>query len=312
VGGAGEIGFGQEITNLLGEAFTTLVVFGQERIGYVTGTSSADFDLPIITSEAGAKPYTAQMCGSPTYLDDRGIRDMSTTENFGNWRTGTLSTLVEPWFKSARLRGATPVASMRVRARDQYRIFYSDGTGLTVYFGRRNVELLPFTLPHPPVCAASGTIGDEERLFFGTADGMVYEMDRPPSFDGQEVLAFVRSPFLSFNEPTREQRLHSVTVDCDAPSGADLYVSAEMSYGNPDLPASSEEIMSQPPAGGGFWDTALWDQALWSASVHGRAIAHINGLGQNISVVISSESATDAPHTLTAATINVTSRRLRR
>jgi hypothetical protein len=55
-----------------------------------------------------------------------------------------LSELFDRFLEAKRRAGAQPVASLRCKSKSQYRVYYDDGTGFTVYMGRKTPEMLPF------------------------------------------------------------------------------------------------------------------------------------------------------------------------
>lgn len=298
VTGAGEIGLGEEITNLLPQVAGALSIFGLNKVAVLIGDDSANWVLKELTNSAGGVPWTVQMVGTPLYLDSIGIRSMETTEAFGDFRIGTLTQLVEPIFRSKRDAGTTAVASLRVRYKDQYRLFWSDGTGLTIYFGRQPAEILPFDFDLQVKCACTGDNDkDRETLLVGDDAGMVYEVDAGTSFDGSEVDAFLRMPFNHQGSPSQKKRYTKATVEIDGGPDTKLGLTAEFGYGDPDQPAAQEQSFSVAGSGG-FLNEANWDEYYWSAPVNGQAQAHIDGIGHNVSVTVISSAIYEPPHVL--------------
>ncbi len=312
-GGAGTFEFGSPITDFPEEESTVLVIFGRSQIGYISGTSSSDFVLNEVSHDSGAIPWTVQTAGSPTYMDDAGVRNMVSSEAFGNWRLGTLTAQVEPLIRTKREADVTAVASIRVRSRDQYRVFLSDKTGLTVYLGREQAEVIPFELDHQVFCTCVGYVNGEEQesLFVGTDDGYVMELDRGTSFDGEAVFAWIRLSFNHMGSPLQKKVFKKVTVECEVPVTTQLFLIPEVEYANPNDPGGTEKSFTVQ-AGGGFWDDTNWDQFYWSAQVVGQAHAYISGIGTNLSIAILSEDTHEEPHTLSSITYHYLFRGLKR
>lgn len=296
--GAGEIGIGEEITDLLASLSGVLAVFGRNNINLLYGDDAANWEMRTLADDSGAVAWTAQKIGTPIYLDSRGLRSLSTTDAFGDFRIGTVTQLVEPIFQTKRKRGVTAVGSLRVRAKDQYRLFFSDGTGLTVYFGRSPAEILPFDLGFAITCAASGKDDDgEEVLLVGSEDGWVYELDAGTSFDGEEVEAFLRLPFNHVGSPSQRKRWTKATLEIDGGPQTTLGLTAEFGYADPDQPPSQQQVFDVR-GGGGFWNEMEWDNFYWSSPVHGMAEAPIDGLGRNLSIAVASRATYEQPHVL--------------
>ena len=308
--GAGEIGFGQTITGIRSEYRDTMILAGRNKIGYILGTSAANFDMKTVSLDSGAVENTLEIIGKPIFLDDQGLRDMEAVQNFGDWKMGAISQLVEPLFSNKRDLGITPVSSIRVRARDQYRIVYSDGSGFTVYFGKKGQEIMPFQLGFIPHAMHSGEASNgNEILLAAGADGFVYQIDRGTSFDGENIEAFLRLAFDHQGSPNVEKRYHSARLEGKAGgTTSNISVSADYSYGAPDqFSAIENNFVFQGQ--GGFLNESEWNRFQWSASIEGQAFTDLSGIGENTSIVFISDTATEEPHTLSTLTIFYSQRR---
>lgn len=307
--GAGELSFGEPVTGLLTSAATSLVIFGQNRIEFVTGNDSSDFLMQPITDGAGAVSRSAQMMAKPVYLDDGGLRDLNTTAAFGDWRAGTLSQMVEPLMKAKRDAGVGVAASIVVRGKDQYRLFFDDGSGVTLYIGRKSPEILPFNLPIDVTCAWTGEVnaGEGDRLFVGTADGFVYELDRGLSFDGATIDAYIRLPFNSFGSSSQNHRFHRAEFDISTPDDIEIGMMFDLDYST-GLPASQVDVDIE--AGSPTITTELYANVDWTVPVQGRLEAHIDGFGRNLAATLISSAADKRSHTISSATFNFSPRGL--
>lgn len=310
--GAAEIGLGEDITGLIGDSDTALIVLGRNKVSYLTGDDQNNFFLDTIADDAGAIEWSAQRVQQPVFFDDIGLRDLTATDKFGDWRMGSKTFLVEPLIRAKRQAGVTVKASLRVRARDQYRLFWSDGTGITVYMGRKDPETLPFDLGMVVECCCSAEEADgTEVLLIGDSDGMVYQLDSGNDFDGEDVDAYIRLAFNSVGSQQRQKRWHKATLEVDASATTTLGMTAEYGYADPDQPPSPEQSFSVR-GGGGFWNESLWDQFYWSSPAVGLAEAPIDGLGRNISITVISSAAYEDRHTITGLTLNYTNRKVLR
>ncbi len=142
--GSFTIGLGDEIADFISGSTSVLTVLGKNGIANLYGSDAADFQLERLTEEAGALPWTAEKMGTPIYMDNRGVRSMSSTQAYGNFDLGTLTTMIKPLLISLRRAGAQPVASCRIRSKDQYRVFFDNNQALAVYLGKREPESMTF------------------------------------------------------------------------------------------------------------------------------------------------------------------------
>ena len=306
--GSGTFSFGSQVTDMLESASTSMIIFGRGRVSYVTGSSAATFILNSISTDAGAVYGTAQMVGGdPIYQDEAGIRRMSTTLAFGAWTMNTISQLITPVFKAKQDAGVTSVGSIRSRARDQYKLFFSDGTGVTVYLGRSVPEIIPFNLGSVIVsCSCAGPIDGatgQEVMLIGSTTGMVYQLDVGQSFDGNQISAFMLLPFNFVGTTAQVKRFYKAALEIDAGPSTSIAMSAEFDYGNSNQPAASEQSFNVS-GGGGLWNQMLWNNFYWSASYQGLAEAYIQGRGRNAAIGVMSDATYEDPHTLSALTLN--------
>ncbi|MBF0323222.1 MAG: hypothetical protein HQL62_09850, partial [Magnetococcales bacterium] len=95
--GAGEMALGDEMTGMLPVVGGVLTLFCRNATYALYGTSSADWRLDLLSGESGAIPWTLQDMGRPVYLDDRGVRQLSAVQEFGDFHAGTLSHVIQPW-----------------------------------------------------------------------------------------------------------------------------------------------------------------------------------------------------------------------
>lgn len=320
--GAGEIGFGTEITDVVQANETAVAIFGESKIAVLQGADAESFALDTLTEEAGAEPDTAQRIGKTIYVDRRGLRSLEATQAFGNFKAGTLSGQFERYFRVKYKAGALPIGSYKSKLKSHYRLVWDDGTGLAVYMGGKTPSAIPFSLgTMTPFCFGAGEYGTSEGIFVGGDDGYVYRLDSGNSFDGEPIRGFCMTPFNNFGNPQRDDRFFKVTLELEAPAIASIGISVQYDYGDGYQPMSGEKLFTAQggasdflvAGGGGLWDSAIWDEFYWSAPVEARAEADVDGLGRNASFIFATQAATDEdPHTLQAYIVDHAPRKMRR
>jgi hypothetical protein len=105
--GALEIGFGDDVTDVIDSSDDAVIFFGKSKVATLTGRGVDTFVLSEITEEAGAEAWTAQKVGRIMYLDNRGLRDLTTTAAWGNFRAGAMSQLFDRYLDAKRRAGAS-------------------------------------------------------------------------------------------------------------------------------------------------------------------------------------------------------------
>lgn len=214
--GASDIGVGDRVTGLMEVEGTTLVVFCEQSIWSIVGTSVDNFQTQTIAPNTGCIEYSLANCGFPVYLDSRGVSTLQTSARYGDFVGARLSAAVSPWLvprcRSGLLaiNNASGIAcAVPIRTKNQYRLFFNDGEILTMTFmaeeGKVGFTFQRYYLEQEvisdtmhrlvPVCATSeiDTYGVERSyVAHYNADSPVesqhvYELDSGNSFDGNYI-----------------------------------------------------------------------------------------------------------------------------
>jgi hypothetical protein len=297
-----EVGTGDEIVDLM-ETTSSLIVLCQASIGTITGSDADDVAYNLLTEEAGAKPDTVQSIGSAVYVDNRGVRSVTTTQAYGNFKLGTMTQLAVPFLERRRGANAYVVASVRVRNKDQYRLYYSDGTGLSIYFGRKSPEVMPISVPITVSCMCSIEDDDgTEVIFAGAQDGYVYQMETGRSFDGQVIDAVLQLPFNHEGSPRLLKRWAKAVIELVSQPETNIGMMPIFDYGSFDQPNSPITYFNAP-GGGGLWDIADWNLFQWSAPIESTIECFLEGMGANMSLVIACSSDNQRAHILQGITL---------
>lgn len=313
--GAAEFSFGSPVTGFFPIVASALVIAGENRIAYLTGEDSSNFNLQIISDRSGAAAWSVSAyANQPIYVDDAGIRKLETTEAFGDWRMGTISQPIDPLLRRKRDSGVRPVASLSVRNKDQYRLFLSDGSGVSTYMNIEMPESMPFMLPIEVFCACSGEVieGEGERYFVGAQDGYVYELDKGKSFDGAEIAAYLRLAFANLTAPAQDKRYHKATFEIDAPSAMTIGASFHVDYAIPNNLGGAQQDISVSAGSLSLIPFGEYDSIDWTQPTEGLLEVYLDGIGRNAAITLVSEHTTEEPHTISSMTINYSPRRVLR
>jgi hypothetical protein len=313
VGGASELGLGDECTGLQvvsgSEGHAALMVFCRNRIFVLYGNSSADWNLVPLSGTAGAIPYTTQLVVSPVFLGNLGITTSDQSASFGNFEHGIISDKILPILSRIF---SDAVASTVVRTKNQYKLFFNDGYGLTVTFiGRQVAGIMPFITPAIVSCACNAEINGKETILFGATNGFVYELNKGRGFDGAEIKALVKTTFNHSRSPRTRKRYRKAVFDLKPTSACKFSIQPELSYSIGD--SQSQGAVAKSASGpGGRWDDATWDVSNWDGNDFTSVDVSLDGVGTNISFSIVSTASNELPHTIQGVTIHYTPRRLER
>ncbi len=204
----------------------------------------------------------------------------------------------------------TAAASCIVRRKNQYRLFFSGGAAVYMTFkGRKIMGMTPVTLPNPVSCisSAEGSSGQEE-IYFGSSNGMVYQMDIGTSFDGDAITWSAELAFNHFGGPRQLKTFRKGVTEVTGSGYCEFNFSYTLGYGSSEFDASTSEVLTTALSGTN-WDTLVWDQFFWDGRTLLPSEADITGTAENIALVFSGNSDEFEPFTLNSEIIHYTPRR---
>ncbi len=314
--GAGEIATGDVITGFVPQGGTgdssALAIYTKKRMHVLYGNSSSDFKLVTSAWDMGFSAYTMQTVGNNAYgMTARGIQATITTLNYGDFEYASISHLIQPLIQS---KLGLEIASTTLKSKNQYRLYYSDGTALVVGLtGDKPNGILPLDYGMTVRCMTTTTLLDgTEVTYFGSDDGYVYQDNIGTSFDGSAIEAWIRPSFNNMKSPQERKRYRRAVLELTVDSYAEVNISYDIGYGNPNV-SPPETLADQQLIGtGGYWDQFNWDQFNWDSAVINAPSISLTGTEKNIGLVFYSNRAQDGSHTLQGCTLIYTPQRLER
>jgi len=297
--GAAELALGDTVSGMQvvtgKDGTAALMVFTRNSTLTLYGTSISNWQLITSSRDTGAIPYTVQSIFATMYLDDIGITTTNVSQSFGNFEASSLSDRVRPLLVQQAQRA---VASVVVRNKNQYRLFFDDTTGMTVSFIEGKLAgITPFRLLHAVTCISES---EEENvsIYFGSSDGFVYQLDRGRSFDGAPIDCFMQLAFSHSKSPRTRKRYRGAVIELSGESSGDLDVQGQFSYGvSGTNPTNLLDLIYG--AGGSIWGLSSWGTATWGAVGTFSIPLDVVGTGFNLSMRFSSNSDQELAHTIT-------------
>lgn len=314
--GAGEIDCSKTITSFLPQGGngngSSLAIFTSERTFVLYGTSNADFKLVSSIFELGYMPYTCQQVGNDAFgMTSRGIQALVTTLNYGDFDYASISHMIQPLITKKR---GLECASTTLRNKNQYRVYYTDGTCLVVGLTGSEVSgIMPLNYGKPVRCICTANLSDgSEVTYFGSDDGYVYQDNVGTSQDGEPIEAWLRLPFNNNKSPQVRKRFRRAVLELRVDSFSQVNMSYDLGYGNQTVQPSAPQADTVLVGAGGYWDQFTWDQFTWDAQFVSNPTLQIDGTEKNISFIFYSNRAQDSSHTLQGMTLISTPRVLQR
>jgi len=312
VTGAAELSIGDVVSGFSTEVNNVMSVFTRNDAYMLYGSSAANWTLRRFHAGAGAIPYTIQKMDQTFFLDDRGLTSIFTVQYFGDFQSAVASDKVDPYIQAKKEKTVT---SLRVRGKNQYRIYFNDKTGLEMTFiNKTNQGLMPFTLNDQIVCTCSvEDTNGFEVLYGGFDDGYVRRLDSGTSFDGSVVDSFIRSAYYHYDAPGMRKRFREVNLEINADTSTTLTVFPDYDFGGTfdprTSPVSDAYTVSVTADGWNEDDVSNPDTGV---TVVASERLKINGIGTNMSLIIKNSSIYDKPITLQGAIVDYSPRGIRR
>jgi len=310
--GSSELAVGDNVSGFSTEVNNVMSVFTRNDAYMLYGTSALDWELRKFHAGAGAIPYTLQKMDQTFFLDDRGITSIFTVQYFGDFQSSVASDKIDPYIQSKK---DNAVASLRVRAKNQYRLYFDDKTGVEMTFiNKRNQGLMPFTLDHQITCTASVEDANGfEILYAGFDDGYVRRIDSGTSFDGSTVASFVRTAYYHYDSPGTRKRFRELNLEINADTSTTLTVTPTYDFGGTFSPKTSPISSSYSvDVTADQWNEDDISNPSTGVTVLASERVKINGVGMNMGLIIENSSIYDKPITLQGAVVDHTPRGVRR
>ena len=316
VTGAAEINMGKNVSGFLTQggdsSSAALAIFTTERPSFLYGSSTSDFKLVASNFEIGFSPYTMQQVSNDAFgLTARGIQRLTTTQNYGDFAFGSVSHMIQPLIT---LNRGLETASCTLKTKNQYRLYFSDNTGLAVGLtGDKISGITVLNYGIPVRCMVSTTLSTgAEVTYFGSDDGYVYLDNTGTSFDGDEIESWMRLPFNNNKSPRVRKRFRRAILEVSVTEYCSVNISYDLGYGSPDVAPAAVQTDKAMTGSGGYWDSFIWDSFNWDAQVVSNPSLSIDGTEKSISLTFYSIRAQDKPHTVQGVTLLTTPQRLER
>lgn len=310
---AGEIAVGDDITGVAVQPGSqnggALGVMSRNSINILYGSSSSDWTLVTYNQGTGAIDYTTQSMNESYFLDDRGVTNLTTSLNYGNFAHTTLTHNIQTFISNNRSRVACSSVN---REKGQYRLFFTDGYALyvTVVNGQL-VGSMPMYFTDIMNCAYEGELsnGNVIGLVGGATSGHVYELDVGTSFDGGNIDAYLNLNWDSARSPRIRKRYRRASIELRGNYYAAIGFGYQLSYGTDSIEQPNVTEYASNFSGVPRWDSFSWDSFIWDGRTLTPTECEMNGTGENVQFVLASTSDYIASYTINSIIYHFSSRR---
>lgn len=277
--GAAEIGTGDTITNLVSTR-DVLATYCTGSIHLLYGALPAEWQLKSFSRQGGAKPRTAlDVGGEVLAYDDPGLSFLQAVQAYGDFAASNASEKVAPLVQSQQA-----VFALMARRSGHYYLFLADKSAIVpTLLGNRVLGYGRCLFAHNFVCGVvDKDVAGNERIFVGSDNGMVFELERGTSFDGNAMEYILRLPYAAQGSNAQHKRYHRLQLEISAGSPFNLLVQPDYDYGTQRV----DTYTLASNGAGGFWDVANWDAFVWDEGIVSKPTAYLSGVGNNAGFLI--------------------------
>ena len=300
--GSGSIAVDDKITGL--KVFRdNLIIFCENRIFKLAGSSVADFTVADITRNIGCSngQTIQEFAGDLIFLGPDGLRTIAGTARIGDVELGTISSNVQPLFLD-NVSSSSKFTSLVIPNKTQYRIFFTKtGISETVTKGVMCVlkgqqfefgELRGIRPTSTDTFVSSGDI----IAIHGSGDGYVYRQESGNDFDGTSINARYRSPDISMNDPGIRKYMQRVILNYapEAAIDADMFLRYDYEDANAPRPAAYPLDSTNVVA---IYGTSLYGTATYGGATQPLVRQAVEGSGFAVALKIQ-DGGTTAPYSL--------------
>ena len=293
------------------QATGALGVFCRENVFVLYGTAptgSTPFNLVPFNVGSGAIDYSQQNAGQTFFFNNEGVTNLQTTLNFGNFISTSLTFKVNPFVIANRTKFTNSILS---RLKNQYRMFFNDGTGLyiTVVNGK-TLGCMPVFFPSVVnvTWAAELNTGDSAQ-YIGCTDGFVYEMEKGTSFDGANIDALMILNWDNDGSPRMLKAYKHASIEMRSETYASIQFSYQLAYGSQEIDIPIGIQAESFLQGFTLWDVMTWDDFYWDGQSLLPSEVDMTGTGENVQIAIGSSSDYIDSYTINSVITHYTMRR---
>ena len=305
--GAGTIVFDNAVTDMISFR-EQLVIFTEQSIHLLVGSTVADFTLKPITRDIGAvKPDTAQEIGGDImFLGPDGLRLLSATERNNDFGLGVVSKNIQPTMTQF-IGQSSHFASVVIRSKSQYRLFgfnssFTDNSArgiLGTQFAQQGGEGMQWaeTRGINAYVSSSSLNNTEEYPLFANDDGYVYRMENGNDFDGSNIVASFKTPELPIQDPSTRKSMYKMQLFVDPQGGFSAEMSTEYDHNQANVVQPEVITISNTASPAAFYGVATYGTSGFGGNLQYIFDIQLTGSGNVVAFNFESDSS-DPPFSL--------------
>jgi hypothetical protein len=286
-----------------------LIIFCEDRIYKLTGTSSSNFAVQEVTRNIGCRDGGSiqEIGGDVIFLAPDGLRTIAGTARIGDVELGSISRQIQSRIDEV---GLDRISSLVIRSKSQYRLFYpttavpqGSAKGIIgVLKNNPNRGSIGFEYADmvgiKPASTDSDFISGVETQVFGGFDGFIYKMETGNTFAegaaNNTILAVFRTPDMVMGDPGIRKYMQRVNLNYEGEGttvNADLAVRYDYDDQNTPQP---DKIALTSGGGAAIYGQALYGNANYGASGIPLIRQSVEGSGFAVALKIDDQNSSNA------------------
>lgn len=312
--GGGVISVGGKITGLV--VFREqLIIFCEQAIKRITGSTIADYSLQPITEKIGcvSPDSIREVGGDIMFLGPDGLRLLSATDRIGDFSLGSVSGRIQTELTQL-ISSSTFFSSVTVKAKSQYRLFgYSSSItndSARGVLGTQFPDRIEWAeLRGIKAYTADSDYNDREELvIFANGDGYVYKLEEGNTFNGSNIRASFYTPYLPISDPRIRKTFYKLYTYLDPQGSVNTTMNMKLDFDDKGSVQPEAIALSNTANNIGIYGNAL---AIYGTATFGEKLLRVfetQTIGSGFSVSLQFESnSSDPPYSFDAVTIEYAS-----
>lgn len=290
-----------------------LIIFGEDRIDYLSGTSEVDFQVKPITRKTGCSwPDSIQEVGGDIlYKGPDGVRFLSATEKNDDFALERASENIQSNITDVFVAPEDAV-SFVVRNKAQYRLFYYNGdteagsqTGFVAsrFADQTSSNISWGTLQGFKVYVAdSQQFNAAEVIAFSDGTSRVYQAEWGFSFDGGVIDAVFETPFIFFEDPRIRKTFYKHHVYLRTLGDYSLFTQLRLDFADPQIIQPQQQSFTFDSSAASLYGSAIYGVSTYATPQRTALMENLVGSGFSASLTYS-DSSTSPSITISSAVL---------
>ena len=288
-----------------------LIVFSENSINVIAGSSVGDFQLKPVSRDLGCvgEDTIQEIGGDIIFLGPDGLRLFSATDRFGDFSLASVSKTIQVEILDLISSSPDGFTSTVIREKSQYRIFGYNSTYTNDAAKGIGATQLETGIAFNDMRGINAFVtyseydGFAERIYFGNADGFIYQMEQGNTFAGTDIPATFATPFIPLGDPTVRKTIYKGVTYLDVNGDFDLEYSLKFDFDQPDS-IQPDSILSSDAAASITYGSGIYGTSLFGVKQKATYEVQTIGSGFTVSILYETTGAnTDAVFTIDAATL---------